>query len=58
MSELLRKRRNQTTVRIAAASVPLHICLETLRPIGGGLRNYQENAALKVGEVLFVKDAP
>jgi len=37
--------------------VPLHICLQTLNGING-INCYHKNAAIEVGDVLFVVDAP
>jgi len=57
MSMLVQVRRNRVTVRGAALNVPLHICMETL----GKIRDrdsYTKNAAIDLGAVLLVKDAP
>jgi len=45
------------TTRLAATEIPLHLCLETLNDITD-IGCYQENAAIEVNGVLFVKDAP
>ena len=52
------KHPDRVTIRGVAAEIPLHFCFETQSEIGDDLRNYQENAALEVGDVLFVTDAP
>ena len=52
------KPEDRVTVRIDAAEVPLHICLATMGDIGDELRNYQENLAIEVGDILLVQDAP
>ena len=51
------KHRDEVTVRIAAADIPLHLCLENHEEVGS-LDNYQDKIALEVGDVLLVKDAP
>ena len=51
------KEQNRATVRGAAMDVPLHICLQTLQGING-INCYHKNAAIEVGDTLFVVDAP
>ena len=51
------KNENRVTVRVAATEVPLHICLETLDPVGS-LDNYQDKLSVEVGDVLLCLDAP
>lgn len=48
---------NRVMTRIAATETPLHLCLETLNDISD-IGCYQENAAIEVDGVIFVKDAP
>ena len=57
MSMLVQIRRNRVTVRGAARNVPLHICMETLGVIPN-TDSYLKNAAIDLGAVLLVKDAP
>jgi len=45
------------TTRVAATEHPLHLCLETLNDISD-IGCYQENTAIEVNGVVFVKDAP
>jgi len=49
--------KSRVTTRLAATEIPLHLCLETLNDITD-IGCYQENAAIEVNGVLFVKDAP
>ena len=51
------KAENRVTVRVAATEVPLHICLETLDPVGR-LDSYQDKLSVEVGDVLLCLDAP
>ena len=51
------KPEDRVTTRVAATEVPLHLCLETHADIND-VTCYQENAAVMVGDVLLVKDAP
>ena len=57
MSMLVQVRRNRVTVRGAARNVPLHICMETLGKINA-TECYLGNAAIDLGAVVLVKDAP
>ena len=49
--------KSRVTIRIATTEIPLHLCLETLNDISD-IGCYQENAAIEVNGVVFVKDAP
>lgn len=49
---------NEVTIRAVSLDVPLHLCFETHGEIKKMRSSYLDRIALKVGEVLFVKNAP
>jgi len=57
MSKIVLREKNQTTVRAAALATPIHICLSILDTISDR-DNYFEETALKVGNILYVQNAP
>ena len=58
MSELKFERPVKVGTRAAMMETPVQICMETHEEVGFGAECYMENVAIKVGDVLLVKDAP
>ena len=61
MSELITRKKNGTKVgtRLTEIATPLHICLEINKPVPDNTRQqFLQETSLKVGNVLFVKNAP
>jgi hypothetical protein len=58
MSEtILRKEEQVVTTKEASASVPVHVCFENFMDIGN-MDSWADHAALVVGNIAYVKDAP
>ena len=58
MSKLELLERVKAGARAAMMDTPVQLCMENHEEVGLGAECYMGNAAIKVGDVLLVKDAP
>ena len=58
MSKLELIKRVEAGARAAMMDTPVQLCMENHEEVGFGAECYMGNAAIKVGDVLLVKDAP
>ena len=58
MSELKLVKRVEVGARAALMDTPVQLCMENHEEVGFGAEYYMGNAAIRVGDVLLVKDAP
>ncbi len=58
MSELKLVKRVEVGARAAMMDTPVQLCMENHEEVGLGAEYYMGNAAIRVGDILLVKDAP
>ena len=58
MSELKLVKRVEVGARAALMDTPVQICMENHEEVGLGAECYMGNAAIRIGDILLVKDAP
>jgi hypothetical protein len=58
LSELKLVKRVEVGARAALMDTPIQLCMENHEEVGFGAECYMGNAAIRIGDILLVKDAP
>lgn len=58
MSELKLIKRVEVGARAAMMDTPVQLCMENYEEVGLGAESYMGNVAIRIDDILLVKDAP